>query len=146
MKNNKLYLFVLVAVIIVLAGLGIVYYSSKKADQNRVSTDSSDNGAVAGVSTEDQDFAVGLAKFMTLKGMVMYGAYWCSHCQSQKKIFGDAFKYVDYVECDASGPNANPDECTAQGIEGYPTWIFNGTKYSGDKTLQELSLIVGYSK
>ena len=29
----------------------------------------------------------------------MYGAYWCPHCQAQKKVFGESFQYVPYVEC-----------------------------------------------
>ena len=33
------------------------------------------------------------------KKLTMYGAYWCSHCQAEKKLFGDSFKYVPYVEC-----------------------------------------------
>ena len=30
-----------------------------------------------------------LAQCLTAKGVKMYGAYWCSHCQNQKKAFGD---------------------------------------------------------
>ncbi|MFA7243875.1 MAG: protein disulfide isomerase family protein [Patescibacteria group bacterium] len=146
MKNKPLYLFVFIAVIIVIIGLVILFYSNKKSSSEQANSDNSGEGNVAGVTTEDQDFATGLAKYMTAQGMVMYGAYWCPHCKSQKEIFGDAFKYVDYVECDASGPDANPDECVAKGIEGYPTWIYNGTKYSGDKSLQELANIVGYNQ
>ena len=85
------------------------------------------------------------AKCLNQKGVVMYGAYWCPHCQSQKKLFGDAFQYVDYVECDPQGPNANPTECTAQNIQGYPTWIYNGTQYSGEKSLSQLAAIVGFN-
>lgn len=144
MKNKPLYLFVLIAIVIVVAGLGVVFWTDKKADKE--SDLGSENGNVAGTSTQDQDYAVSLAKYMTGKGMVMYGAYWCAHCQNQKKIFGNAFKYVDYVECDASGPSANPDECIAKGIEGYPTWTYDGQKYSGEKSLSELSEIVGYKQ
>ena len=39
------------------------------------------------------------AKCLTQKSVVMYGAYWCPHCQAQKKLFGSSFKYVNYVEC-----------------------------------------------
>lgn len=142
MKNKSLYLFVLIAAIIVIGGLVVVFFSNKNSDREQ-SNSSSEQGEVAGATTQD-DYAVGLAKFMSAKGMVMYGTYWCSHCQSQKKVFGDAFKYVDYVECDASGPGANPDECVAKGIEGYPTWIYNNQKISGEKSLSELAGIVGY--
>lgn len=143
MKNKSLYLFILIAVIIVAAGLIVVFYANKNADREQ-SKSPAEQGEVAGATTQEDDYAIGLAKFMTEKGMVMYGADWCAHCKSQKELFGNAFQFVDYVECDASGPNANPDECAAKGIEGYPTWIYNGEKISGEKTLSELAEIVGY--
>ena len=73
------------------------------------------------------------AKCLTEKEVVMYGAYWCSHCQAQKKLFGDAWEEVNYVECDARGDNGNPDLCTEKGVTGYPTWIFaDGSRTSGE--------------
>jgi thiol-disulfide isomerase/thioredoxin len=149
MNNTKTFVIVLVAVILVAGGL--IFLSSRgKADDNVKVTDGITSGTVAGASTEDSSFDAAsiekLAKFLTEKGMIMYGAYWCPHCQAQKKAFGDAFQYVDYVECDAQGPEANPDECVAQGIEGYPTWIYQGTKYSGEKSLSDLAKIVGFSQ
>ena len=147
MEKKKIWIFVGAMFFIVLAGLGIVFFASNKANAPVKTTDLS-NGNVAGVSSnnKDQSWIEGLAKQLSEKGMVMYGAYWCSHCNNQKKEFGDAFKYVDYVECDAKGPNANPDECSAKGIEGYPTWIYQGQKYSGEQSLDKLAEIIGYSK
>jgi hypothetical protein len=111
----------------------------------------SDNGNVKGATdnttgTESNDYKAKLAKFLTQKGMVMYGAYWCTHCKDQKETFGDAFQFIDYVECDAGGPNGNPDECKAKGVEGYPTWIYQGQKYPGVRSLSELAGIVGFSE
>ena len=81
------------------------------------------------------------AKCLTEKGVVMYGAYWCPHCANQKKLFGDSWQYVTYVECDARGDNANPDLCKSKGVSGYPTWIFaDGTRASKVLTLTELSV------
>lgn len=81
-----------------------------------------------------------LAKCLTEKGAKMYGAFWCPHCADQKKLFGNSFKFVSYVECDAKGENANPDACRKAGIEGYPTWIFSdGTKITGTQKLTKLS-------
>ena len=51
----------------------------------------------------DQSPALGLANHLTMIGAQMFGAYWCPHCQEQKKKFGDAFSAVDYVECDPGG-------------------------------------------
>ncbi len=89
---------------------------------------------VAATSTEK------LAKCLTAAGAKMYGAYWCPHCADQKKLFGDSFKYVAYVECDAKGENPNPEACKKAGIEGYPTWIFSdGNKVTGTQDLDNLS-------
>lgn len=65
--------------------------------------------------TADED---AFAKCLTSKGLTMYGAVWCSHCQAQKALFGESFKYVSYVEC----PD-NTNLCLAKGVQGYPTWI-----------------------
>ena len=53
-------------------------------------------GTVAKTSTTS------LAKCLTEKNVVMYGTEWCSHCQNQKKAFGDDFKDVTFVDCDQS--------------------------------------------
>lgn len=65
------------------------------------------------------------AQCLTDEGMTFYGAYWCPHCQDQKEMFGDAMQYVNYVECDAGGENADPEACVAAGVEFYPTWILD---------------------
>src|ERR1039458_5811072 len=49
-----------------------------------------------------------------------YGAWLCPHCAAQKGEFGDAAKYLPYVEC------ANPDQsekqtCIDFGVKSYPT-------------------------
>ena len=69
------------------------------------------------------------------KDIVMYGAEWCQHCQNQKKMFGDAFKHINYVEC----PH-DPQRCLAAGIEAYPTWLTaNEEKLVGEQDLKVLS-------
>jgi len=74
------------------------------------------------------------AKCLTNKGAVMYGAVWCSHCKDQKAMFGESFKYVNYVECPE-----NQALCDQKGITGYPTWIINGMSYPGVQSLETLS-------
>jgi len=69
------------------------------------------------------------------KGVTMYGAYWCSHCQNEKKAFGDSFRLVPYVEC-----TKDPKKCLEMGVEAYPTWIFpDGKKLVGEQGLAKLS-------
>jgi len=90
------------------------------------------------VNGELDEFAQCLAE----KGIAMYGADWCPHCQNEKKAFGDSFRLVPYVEC----PD-DPQKCLAAGINGYPTWVFsaspaggpNGKKLEGEQGLEKLS-------
>lgn len=89
---------------------------------------------------------VGLAKHLTEIGATMYGAYWCPHCMEQKGLFGEAFKYIKYVECDPGGKEANPTLCYEKGIKVYPTWEIRGNFYPGVRSLEELSNLSGYKE
>ena len=80
------------------------------------------------------------AKCLTEKGTKMYGAYWCPHCQAQKKLFGSSWKNVDYVECATPGTNEQKTVCNQAGIKVYPTWVFpDGKSLSGELSLEQLS-------
>ncbi len=84
------------------------------------------------------------AKCLTDKGIKLYGAYWCPHCQDQKKMFGESVKYLDYVECAIPGSNKQAEVCSSEGINAYPTWKYaDGSKEARVRTLQELSDISG---
>lgn len=81
-----------------------------------------------------------LAQCLTQKGVIMYGAFWCPHCQEQKKLFGDDFQLIKYQECDAKGPYGNPQVCIQQGITGYPTWKIPGQEdLIGEQSLAKLA-------
>ncbi len=94
-------------------------------------------------SSQKTDAKDALAKCLTSKGAKMYGAYWCTHCKSQKDAWGSSFQYIDYVECDANGPNGNPAACGTAGIRSYPTWIIDGTKYEGEQEFGALTKLTG---
>lgn len=82
---------------------------------------------------------VAFAQCLASKKITMYGAEWCSHCQNEKSHFGDAFKYVPYVECPE-----NQQLCLEKGIGGYPTWIdAQGNKFEGEQGLEGLARITG---
>ena len=38
-------------------------------------------------------------------GITFYGAFWCPHCQAQKKLFGRSAKLLPYVECSTTDGN-----------------------------------------
>tara|TARA_Y100000310_G_scaffold298382_1_gene332297 strand:- start:222 stop:557 length:336 start_codon:yes stop_codon:yes gene_type:complete len=80
-----------------------------------------------------------LAKCITDKGAKFYGTFWCPHCAEQKQIFGSSIKYVDYIECSTKDKQQRP-LCTQQGIETYPTWVFEGgQKINAVLSLDELA-------
>lgn len=87
----------------------------------------------------------GFAQCLTDQGVVMYGAYWCPHCQNQKKEFGNAFRYVTYVECAQPGnPRQMTETCRQVGIEGYPTWRrSDGQMIAGEQSLGQLAEFSG---
>ena len=75
------------------------------------------------------------AKCLGENDVVMYGAEWCSHCTAQKKMFGESFKYINYVEC-----SEELKICSQKEIQGVPTWEFqNGEKLIGEQTIEKLS-------
>jgi len=78
------------------------------------------------------------AKCLTEKGAVMYGTYWCTHCQAQKRDFGDSFKYVNYVEC-----TEDKDRCIEEDIKGFPTWIVDEQLYPGRQKMEKLAELTG---
>ena len=81
------------------------------------------------------------AKCLSDKGFVMYGAYWCPHCQNEKAAFGDSFKFVNYVEC-----TQETQKCLDARIESYPTWICsNGKRLVGEQGPEKLAEASGCS-
>lgn len=76
------------------------------------------------------------ADCLTEQEAVMYGTDWCQYCKNQKALFGKSFKKVDYVNCDF-----NEEECSLEGITGYPTWKINDKAYSGVQPLEKLAAL-----
>jgi len=82
------------------------------------------------------------------RGVKMYGAYWCPHCEDQKEKFSAAFEYAPYVECGVKGDTrAVAQVCKDAGIKHYPTWQFppTGERVERVFTLEELSDRTGCS-
>jgi len=79
------------------------------------------------------------AQCLSDKGVKMYGAWWCPHCQKQKQLFEGAFDKVTYIECSLPDRSMN-QVCKDAKIEGFPTWEFaDGTRRSGEAALEILS-------
>ena len=71
----------------------------------------------------------GFAKCLTEKGAVMYGEDWCHNTQGQKAMFGNSFKYIDYV--------VKPD------LKVRPTWVIDGKSYETVQSFQRLAALTG---
>lgn len=86
--------------------------------------------------------AVELARRLREAGAKMYGAFWCSHCQEQKVDFGaQAQKDLPYVECFPEGFRQGvemAEECKAAKLDGFPMWVINGNRYSGEQKFSQL--------
>lgn len=77
----------------------------------------------------------------------MYGTYWCSHCYNQKLMFGAAgAKQLPYVECAEDGYASQRALCRAKEVRGYPTWEIAGELYGGERSLDELAELSGFSQ
>ena len=79
------------------------------------------------------------AQYLTDQGVIMYGTEWCGHCKNNKKLFGDAFQYVNFIDCDEQR-----QVCSDAGIRGYPTWEVNGKLYPGEQSLERLAALTNY--
>ena len=84
----------------------------------------------------------GFAQCLKDRGVKMYGAWWCPHCQDQKAKFLASFERVDYIECGVQGDTSiKTQACKDAGIQHYPTWQFppTGERLERVFELEELS-------
>lgn len=82
----------------------------------------------------------GFAQCLKDKGTIFYGAFWCPHCQNQKKMFGRSAALLPYVECSTTDGQGMLPICRDKNITGYPTWVFpDQTRESGEVALETLA-------
>ncbi len=81
-----------------------------------------------------------LARCLGEKGAVFYGAFWCPHCQEQKKTFGNSEGLLPYAECSQPNGRDRTQICIDKNIESYPTWEFaDGSRLTGVQTPEALA-------
>lgn len=74
-----------------------------------------------------------------------YGAYWCPHCNEQKKLFGASADRLPYVECTPDGRNGPVAvTCATNDINQYPTWIIDGRRFPRVLEPRELARYSGF--
>ncbi|NQV08433.1 hypothetical protein HQ529_01120 [Candidatus Woesearchaeota archaeon] len=74
------------------------------------------------------------SKCMTEKGVVMYGADWCQYTSSQKAMFGNSFKHLNYKDISEKGD---------LNIKITPTWVIDGELYEKVRGFNELASLTG---
>jgi len=121
MKNNNVKIFILIIGLLILGTIGMVLLQS--------------NSTPPGPGKYDT-----FATCLKDKSASFYGAFWCPHCQAQKKLFGSSQKLLPYIECSLASGQGQTQACIDKKIEGYPTWEFaDGSRLSGEISLQQLA-------
>ncbi|MGK7902453.1 MAG: vitamin K epoxide reductase family protein [Hormoscilla sp.] len=105
-----------------------------------------EQGGGYAITTTSTPAKIALAKHLKAAGFKMYGAFWCSHCQDQKTLFGkEAAAELNYIECDPNGKNPQMALCRTAGVPSYPTWEVKGQLYPGVQGLEQLAELSGYT-
>lgn len=79
------------------------------------------------------------AQCLTEQGIKIYGTDTCPVCQKQKRLFGDAWNKIDYVNCIEEAL-----ACDIKGIQSVPLWMTTDqTRYEWYQSLEQLSEISG---
>lgn len=100
--------------------------------------------SVSKTTSQPVDKLTQFAQCLKDKKAVFYGAFWCSHCQNQKKLFGVGESSLPYVECSTPDGNGQLEVCTQAKITGYPTWVFaDGSTVSGETSFEALAAKTG---
>jgi len=95
----------------------------------------------------DDPWARPLAEHLAATGAKFYGAYWCEHCQQQKRSFGSSADLLPYVECKPGGPSAPMTrECLDHYISTFPTWVIKDRRIEGVLSLSELADLSGFKR
>lgn len=119
MKKQTKFIFFIIVLVIIVGGIG--FFASRFETKSDPQVDA-------------------FAQCISLSGAKFYGAFWCSHCQSQKELFNSSQKLLPYIECSSPDGESQLDVCKEAGIEGYPTWEFaDGSRLSGQLSFETLA-------
>src|SRR5574343_112973 len=118
----KTRIFFIIIGAIVLLGIGGAIISSKR-------------------NNNSEDPRIAFAQCIKNTGAKFYGAFWCPHCQAQKKLFGSkASRELPYVECSIADGKNQLQVCKEADVKSYPTWEFaDGSRVTGEKSFAELA-------
>lgn len=88
---------------------------------------------ITGKVVYSQQEKIQIAKCLSNKGVVLYCSGLSFSCMRQKKNFGSAFEYLNYIDC---GKNENFEQCEDLSL---PAWKINNRFYFGIRDLEKLA-------
>ncbi|MDA8597050.1 hypothetical protein N9L26_01795 [Candidatus Pacebacteria bacterium] len=81
-----------------------------------------------------------LAQCIDEADATFFGAFWCPHCEDQKRLFGNSQRLLPYVECSTPDGQNQTQACIDAEIKSYPTWVLaDGTILNGVQQVRELA-------
>ena|SRR3989344_8196300 len=71
---------------------------------------------------------------------LLYVQKGCIHCETQKKMFGDSYQFLNVVDCFYEN-----DVCTDENIRATPTWVItsSGSHVEGIQSIDKLKSLTG---
>ncbi len=138
-KNKNLIIIIAAGLLIVGLAIYINQQEEKPLDERPLDERPLDERPLDEKSLEN------LAKCLTEKEVRFYGTYWCGFCVRQKEIFGEAAKYLPYIEC--APDRATKEElakCQEANITSVPDWRFPDKRQElGFQPLEQLAQLSG---
>ena len=62
-------------------------------------------------------------KCLDEKGVKMYGSFRCGICAKTRILFGEAFDYIEEIECHPRGKNPQTELCEEKKVKRTPLWV-----------------------
>lgn len=138
-------IIVILVILAVIFGIGYLIKNVQQPKEQVAQKSVSQTNQELDIKTPKNETSLeSLARCLKEKGAKFYGTSWCGYCTRQKEIFGEAAKYLPYVEC-AGDQNQLAEECQKADIEAFPTWVINGEKKPGYETPEKLAEMSGCS-
>jgi glutaredoxin len=121
MEKEKIITFGVIFIILAIAG-GIIFFNNFNG------------GTIQDTPAEE------VAKWIG-DHSILYVQTGCVHCVEQEELFGVNVRYLNTLD---GIKEENRQKFIDAGIEGTPTWVIDGKKYVGVKTIEELKELTGY--
>lgn len=91
-------------------------------------------------NTVKKDYSA-LVSCLNEQGLTYYKSVKCNNCKRQEKLFGEAIKKLNSIECHPEGKNPRPEFCLEKKISKTPTFILEqeGKEIKRVEGLQSIS-------